>query len=578
MKGVWALLILLTSFLQTNEADSHLPFLKRTRGPTATDQIFSYCSNTNNSVAELSTFIEWPFSNSVLLQVFPTDSENRNFVRKVHNAIFSVTLPTPFSSPPKLAAIADEVLEDILDLNICECASNEHFIQFLGGSWRHPKVVHLSHRYGGHQFGHWAGQLGDGRAVLLGEYTNRKGERWELQLKGSGKTPYSRNGDGRAVLRSSVREFLASEAMHHLGVPTSRAASLAVSEDRVWRDQFYDGHPTQEKTAVVLRLAPSWFRIGSIEILHYSKEYMLLRQLVDFVIEQYFPLVSTGPMRYSEFFASVVNMTASLIAQWQAIGFAHGVCNTDNFSLLSLTIDYGPFGFLDSYDPDFVPNTSDDEGRYSYRNQPHIGIFNMQKLLVAMGSLLGEYQELAEAGLRSYPTVFNDVYLGLMRMKLGLHRQDENDESLIVQLLDMMEDTQADYTQTFREISEVSAASLLSNNLPEGCWTLPKLQRHPGWMRWVEQYIARLQGRHPIASYSEGLRLEAMQAINPCYVLRNHMAESAIQLAERGDFSEVHKLYGVLKRPFDRQSEAERAGYSKPPPPWATYLRVSCSS
>lgn len=524
-------------------------------------------------------FSQWSFANDSVLHKLPVDPERKNYVHKVPNAIFSFVLPTPLAPPPTLVAIADGPLSDLLDLDPCDCASSAQFVDFVGGNWVHPTATPLSHRYGGHQFGYWAGQLGDGRAVLLGQYWNRRGEHWELQLKGSGKTPYSRAGDGRAVLRSSVREFLASEAMYHLGVPTSRAVGLVVSEEPVWRDQFYDGHPRQERAAVVLRMAPSWFRIGSLEILHYSREYTFLKQLVDFIIDHYFLHINTeGPRRYAEFLATVVNETAAMVARWQAVGFAHGVCNTDNFSLLSLTIDYGPFGFMESYDPEFVPNTSDDEGRYSFSNQPWVGFYNLQKLGEALSFLLERDRELIEFALRGYPLVFNEVYMELMRRKLGLVGKEERDDALVILLLQLMQDTKADYTRTFRELSEIILPNLVQGNLPETAWATSKLYLHSKWSNWVTLYAARVGDSHPVVSYAEGLRMQGMQATNPCYVLRNWMAERAIQLAEHGDFSEIHQLYQVLRRPFECQPEGETAGYSQPPPPWSHTLRVSCSS
>ncbi|NXS16158.1 SELO protein, partial [Mystacornis crossleyi] len=268
-------------------------------------------------------------------------------------------------------------------------------------------------------------------------YFCRHGERWELQLKGSGKTPYSRNGDGRAVLPSSVREFLCSEAMHYLGIPTSRAASLVVSDDDVWRDQFYNGNIKKERGAIVLRLAKSWFRIGSLEILTHSGELDLLRRLLDFIIQEHFPSIAMNDSnRYLEFFSTVVSETANLIALWMSVGFAHGVCNTDNFSLLSITIDYGPFGFIDSYDPNFVPNTSDDERRYKIGNQANVGLFNLSKLLQALKPLLDPRQkELASQILEGYGEHYYSRFTELFKTKLGLLGENENDNFLIAFLL-----------------------------------------------------------------------------------------------------------------------------------------------
>lgn len=536
-------------------------------------------------------FNEWSFSNKSPLLQFPTDPEEKNYVRKVSNVSFSHVTPIPFHSAPVLAALSSSALHGILNLDPCDCALSQGFLVMAsGGHPPPPNSLYLAHRYGGHQFGYWSGQLGDGRAVLLGSYVNQRGEYWEAQLKGSGKTPYSRGGDGRAVVRSSIREFLASEAMHSLGIPTSRAASLVVSNERAWRDQFYSGNPRQELTAIVLRLAPSWFRIGSLEILHYNQEYELLQQTVDFVIDRYFPnfLHMSPSSRYAAFFAAVVNQTAEMIAQWQGVGFTHGVCNTDNFSLLSLTIDYGPFGFMEQCDLDFVPNTSDDEGRYRYQYQPSVGYYNLMKLLEAMKSLLKEETAKfeAERALLLYAAAFNDAFLRLMAEKLGLEGIEDVQqvEVLVTGLLRMMEDQKTDFTMTFRELSEITMVELVTDKLPGDYWALPRLLAHDAWRAWLLHYHSvsvSLAARtiEFIASYAEGLRRERLQKRNPRYVLRNWMAEEAIRKAEvSGDFSIIHKLHRVLRNPFRVQREAEESGYSHPPPPWAHELRVSCSS
>ena len=276
-------------------------------------------------------------------------------------------------------------------------------------------------RYGGHQFGSWASQLGDGRAHLLGEYKTADGKRWELQLKGSGKTPYSRRGDGRAVLRSSLREFLCSEAMFSLGVPTSRAVSMVVSDDPVIRDPLYNGTIVKERAAVVLRLAPSWFRFGSFEILAANTEVQLMIQLLDFVVEHHFSNVidTASSHRYIEFFATVVNQTTEMVVKWLSHGFAHGVCNTDNFSILSITIDYGPFGFVDAYDPDYVPNSSDDTGMYALGRQPTVALANLHRLYDALKILFTLKQKrAAEKILASYEDIFQSRFLEEFKKKL----------------------------------------------------------------------------------------------------------------------------------------------------------------
>ncbi|XP_068529767.1 protein adenylyltransferase SelO-like isoform X2 [Anas acuta] len=518
----------------------------------------------------------WGLSSDSLIDSFPIDPIQENYVRNVRNCIFSVVYPTPFKSKVLLVAVSEDVIENILDLHISVQGTSD-FLQFVSGGKVIFGSVPLAHRYGGHQFGSWAGQLGDGRAHLIGVYTNRHGERWELQLKGSGKTPYSRNGDGRAVLRSSVREFLCSEAMHYLGIPTSRAASLVVSDDEVWRDQFYDGNIKKERGAIVLRLAKSWFRIGSLEILAHSGELDLQRRLLDFIIQEHFPLIAVNDSdRYLEFFSTVVSETANLIALWMSVGFAHGVCNTDNFSLLSITIDYGPFGFMDSYDPNFVPNTSDDEGRYKIGNQANVGLFNLNKLLQALKPLLDPRQkQLASQVLEGYGQRYYTRFTELFRAKLGLLGDDENDNYLIAFLLKLMEDRRADFTMTFRELSEITEDQLKELRIPEEFWALQDLGKHKLFSEWVSMYLLRLEHNKGDTDIK---RRKRMTAVNPRYVLRNWMAESAVQKANLNDFSEVHLLQQILQHPFRRQEAAEKAGYSLRPPAWAKDLKVSCSS
>ncbi|XP_014396175.1 PREDICTED: UPF0061 protein ETA_18310-like isoform X4 [Myotis brandtii] len=508
--------------------------------------------------------------------VLPVDPVKENYIRKVKNCVFSIAFPTPFKSRVHLVAVSKEVLEDILDLDL-SVSETDDFIQLVSGKKIVFGSIPLAHRYGGHQFGIWADQLGDGRAHLIGIYMNRLGEKWELQLKGSGKTPYSRNGDGRAVLRSSVREFLCSEAMYYLGIPTSRAASLVVSDDEVWRDQFYNGNIVKERGAVVLRVAKSWFRIGSLEILSHYGELDLLRTLLDFIIQEHFPSLDIkDPNRYVEFFSIVVSETAQLIALWMSVGFAHGVCNTDNFSLLSITIDYGPFGFMEAYNPDFVPNTSDDERRYKIGNQANIGMFNLNKLLQALNPLLDPRQkQLAAQILEGYPVLYYTRFRELFKAKLGLLGERKGDDDLIAFLLHLMENTEADFTMTFRQLSEITQSQLQELNIPQQFWALKMISKHELFPAWVSQYLLRLKSN---MNDSDSERRKRMMTINPRYVLKNWMAESAVQKAERNDFSEVYLLQQVLQHPFQKHSAAEKAGYSSPTPAWARDLRVSCSS
>ncbi|XP_063777726.1 protein adenylyltransferase SelO-like isoform X1 [Pseudophryne corroboree] len=518
----------------------------------------------------------WSASLDDVLAGLPIDPVRENYVRRVKDCIFSRVYPTPFISEVQLVAVSEDVLENLLDLDT-SVANTTDFLRFVSGSKLISGFVPLAHRYGGHQFGVWAGQLGDGRAHLISTYINRYGERWELQLKGSGKTPYSRNGDGRAVLRSSVREFLCSEAMHYLGIPTSRAASLVVSNDAIWRDQFYNRNVKKERGAVVLRVAKSWFRFGSLEVLTNSGEFYLLRKLVDFIIKEHFLSISPAdPNKVLVFFSKVVSQTADMIAQWMSVGFAHGVCNTDNFSLLSITIDYGPFGFMENYDADYVPNTSDDEGRYKIGAQANVGMFNLNKLLLALKPLMDNRQEqLALKILSDFPNLYYQRFTELYRAKLGLLGASEEDLTLIASFLNLMEDTKADFTMSFRQLSEITRWQLESVTIPQEHWALSSISQHMEFPAWVSAYLLRLKSN---PDDSDSGRRERMTATNPRYVLRNWMAESAVRKAEKNDFSEVRQLQNVLRKPFQTQKMAELAGYAQKAPGWAKDLKVSCSS
>ncbi|XP_059039871.1 protein adenylyltransferase SelO-like isoform X2 [Mustela lutreola] len=514
------------SLLPGLEGSAHLVHLSSNESNRRLD----YCE----TEAKLALSLDfWTLSSENLIAVFPVDPVKENYVRKVKNCIFSVAFPTPFKSRVRLVAVSKEVLEDILDLDL-RVSETDDFIQLVSGKRIVSGSIPLAHRYGGHQFGIWAGQLGDGRAHLIGIYMNR-------------------NGDGRAVLRSSVREFLCSEAMHSLGIPTSRAASLVVSDDEVWRDQFYNGNVVKERGAVVLRVAKSWFKIGSLEILAHYGELDLLRTLLDFIIQEHFPSVkATEPNRYVEFFSIVVSKTAQLIALWMSVGFAHGVCNTDNFSLLSIIIDYGPFGFMEAYNPDFVPNTSDDERRYKIGNQANVGMFNLNKLLQALNPLLDPRQKkLAAQILEGYPVLYYTRFRDLFKAKLGLLGDRKGDEDLIAFLLHLMEKTEADFTMTFRQLSEITQSQLEELNIPQQFWALKMVSEHQLFPAWVSQYLLRLKSN---MNDSDSERRKRMTTVNPRYVLKNWMAESAVRKAERNDFSEAEHKLGEL--PAERDGEA----------------------
>jgi len=545
-------------------------------------------------MAAIKSLKDWQFSEPKLTRL-PLDQEVENYIRRdVRKCVFSIVQPTAYKTKPKLIAFSSSTLRDVLDMDPA-IVEEEEFVNWVTGNSILEGSTPLAHRYGGYQFGYWADQLGDGRAHLLGEYVNTRGERWELQLKGSGKTPYSRFGDGRAVLRSSLREFLCSEAMYYLDVPTSRAATLVVTDDPVPRDMFYDGHPKNERGAVVLRVAPTWFRFGSFEILSKKKELDELKQLADFSLLNLFPHISEkGEAAYLTMFAEVCEQTAGMIAKWDAIGFTHGVMNTDNMSLGSITIDYGPFGFVDAYDPTFTPNHSDDEGRYDLENQANIGMWNLNKLAEALKPLIQpEKHQLLGTILQGYGVHYSKARMALYRRKLGLQievvdvrnkeisqetEQDQlvtaSDEDLVELLLNIMDTTKADFTQTFRDLSELSLADLESHKIPEAAWGLSACFKSKRIKEFIRLYAIRLRTE----GHSDEKRMEDMQSINPRYILRNWIAQAAIQRAEEDDFSEVQFLLQLLTNPYRINHLAEQKGYASPPPKWSAKLVLSCSS
>ncbi|KAK3861709.1 hypothetical protein Pcinc_032359 [Petrolisthes cinctipes] len=516
----------------------------------------------------------WRLSSEEFLK-FPLDPVKENYVRRnVPNAVFSIVPPTPLEGETVLAAVSPSAL-DLLDLDP-SVASSTRFRELVCGSWIHPDSTPLAHRYGGHQFGWWAEQLGDGRAHLLGHYVNRHGSWWEIQLKGSGATPYSRLGDGRAVVRSSVREFLGAEAMHALGVRTSRSASLVVGEETVARDPFYSGHVRLEPTAIVARLAQSWFRFGSFEILARKGETEALKQLLNHILTRHFPDIDPAlPDSPLALLTRVVEETAEMIAQWQGVGFTHGVMNTDNMSILSVTIDYGPFGFLETYNPGFVPNSSDDDGRYSYDNQPKIGYMNLRMFASALRPMLTQTQVTQiQMILDRYDLAFKEAYLKIFTGKLGLLSSKPEDEKLVDRLLAMMKETKADFTLTFWELGNVSLDELETKKFPKSFWALTRVANSEKFKGFVELYRARIldEGR------TDEDRRNTMASNNPRYVLRNWVAQQVIEEVERGNYQAVGEALKILQDPYRTHSEAEDKGWAGKAPSWANKLRVSCSS
>jgi serine/tyrosine/threonine adenylyltransferase len=432
----------------------------------------------------------------------------------------------------------------------------------FSGAAAWPGMQPLASVYSGHQFGVWAGQLGDGRAHLLGEVATPSGG-IELQLKGSGRTPYSRMGDGRAVLRSSIREFLGSEAMHALGIPTTRALCVVASDLPVRREEI-------ETAAVVTRMAESFIRFGHFEHFCHHGLHDELRVLADFVIEHHYPACRDAAQPHAALLEAVVDRTAVLMAQWQAVGFCHGVMNTDNMSILGLTIDYGPFGFMDGFDPRHICNHSDDHGRYAYGSQPDVGLWNLKALAQAMLPLLGEEEaavEQAVAALQRYGPAFTQAIESRMRAKLGLASERGDDKDLINALFALMARHRADFTIVFRRLAQFSSAP---GALNAGVRDL--FIDREAFDAWGAQYAARLRAEASV----DADRAARMNRVNPKYVLRNHLAEIAIRRSREGDDGEVHKLHAILERPFDEQPEHE--DYAGFPPEWASQLEVSCSS
>ena len=441
-------------------------------------------------------------------------------------------------------------------------------VDVLTGRAAWPGMRTMATVYSGHQFGVWAGQLGDGRALLLGELSVGASSSFELQLKGAGRTPYSRMGDGRAVLRSSIREFLCSEAMHALGVPTTRALAVAGSALPVMRE-------TMETGAVVTRVAPSFLRFGHFEHFSHTGQHDALRRLVDFTIATYFPELKDGredaelgmldPLH--AWLAEVARRTAVMVAHWQAVGFAHGVMNTDNMSILGLTIDYGPFGFLDGYDPGHICNHSDTQGRYAFARQPNVAWWNLHALAHALRPLCADPDTTLPAVLERFGDDFTVAYSDHMRAKLGLAAIDAGDKALLDDFLELLAGERVDHTIAFRSLAEFD----------RGTGATPDALRDLFIARasadaWGERYLARLA----LETRSDADRRAAMQRANPKYILRNHLAQHAIELAEKGDLAEVRMLHEALRKPYDAQPQFER--FAGLPPDWARHIEVSCSS
>ncbi|HET7363637.1 MAG TPA: YdiU family protein [Burkholderiales bacterium] len=492
----------------------------------------------------------------------PADPVLVNMPRQVGNACYTRVAPTPVAAPRLLAW--SEAMAELLGLD----RPSSEAAEVLAGNRVLPGMEPYAARYGGHQFGHWAGQLGDGRAITLAEIIATDGSRQELQLKGAGKTPYSRTADGRAVLRSSLREFACSEALFHLGVPTTRALSIVGTGEEVIRDMFYDGHPRPEPGAIVCRVAPSFVRFGNFQILAANNELDALKRLADYVIRYHYPGYS-----YARCYRELCRRTAALMVDWMRLGFVHGVMNTDNMSILGLTIDYGPYGWLEGYDPMWTPNTTDLPGRrYCYGNQPGIAQWNLARLAEALLPLVE--RDALEEGLNLYADAFNDGWRRALAAKLGLASVQPGDDELARDLLVALAETETDFTLFFRRLAAVpmegNDEALLAPVAPAFYDAQASHERLAAWLR---RYIARAQ--------AEGAeRASRMAGVNPKYVFRNYLAQQAIDALEAGDAGPLERLMRVLERPYDEQPENEQFAARRPE--WARSKpgcsALSCSS
>ena len=476
-----------------------------------------------------------------------------NSYARLPAVFYAKLLPTPLPKPYLVSF--NESAAALIELDPAQ-AKRAEFLDYFAGHKILPGAEPLAMLYAGHQFGHYVPQLGDGRAILLGEVVNSRGERWDLHLKGAGETPFSRSGDGRAVLRSSIREYLCCEAMHGLGIPTTRALCIVGSDAEVYREQIETG-------ATLVRMAPSHVRFGSFEVFFYRGQHAEIKLLADYVIAQHYPELAELTDKYPRFLREVVLRTARLMAKWQAVGFAHGVMNTDNMSILGITLDYGPYGFLDQFDPGYICNHSDHAGRYAFDQQPEIGAWNVTCLAQALSPLMSVAQ--AQEALSGYNDAFASHYIELMSAKLGVTPGPEA-VPLITGLLEILQQNRVDYTIFFRRLNRF------------------KLDDQNGFIRdlfldraafdaWAALYRARLQQE----GGQDAERSARLDRINPKYILRNYMAQMAIQKAVQArDYTEVDRLLKLVQQPFDEHPEMEH--YAGFPPDWAAAIEVSCSS
>ncbi len=510
--------------------------------------------------------------NKRFVSTFPGDDSGNLQPRQTPGVLYSKAMPTPVRKPELIGW--SDALANELEL---DKPTHEEDIAILAGNKVAETMYPYAACYAGHQFGHWAGQLGDGRAITLGELPTSTGKTWELQLKGAGLTPYSRRADGRAVLRSSVREYLMSEAMHYLGVPTTRALSLVATGEQVLRDMFYDGNAAYEPGAIVMRVAPSFLRFGSFEMPAARKELDNLKQLVDWTIAEFYPHIQ-GDNRIIDWFKEVLERTASLVVEWMRVGFVHGVMNTDNMSILGLTIDYGPYSFVDEYDPKFTPNTTDLPGRrYAFGNQASIAYWNLGALASAIAPLLPDTEQLV-ATLHSFEDIYWNKFFAMMANKLGFDEARDEDRAFISRFENTLTTLKPDMTIFYQKLMELPEKVLseqevadhfegslyrsLAGNEPKILYTL------------ITEYGARLKTNTCTREES----LQRMQKSNPRFILRNYLLHKAIEELEQGKNDLFLKLQEAIKEPYSKNFDE----FFAKRPDWASQKAgcsmLSCSS
>ncbi|WP_114753435.1 protein adenylyltransferase SelO [Flavobacterium glaciei] len=502
----------------------------------------------------------------------PADPSLENIPRQVEQACFSYVAPVKPSNPELIHASVE--VANTIGLKEEDIASTA-FLNMFSGTTIYPETKPYALCYAGHQFGNWAGQLGDGRAINLTEVLHNN-ESFTLQLKGAGPTPYSRNADGFAVLRSSIREYLCAEAMHYLGVPTTRSLSLMLSGDPVLRDVLYNGNPAYEKGAIVARVAPSFIRFGSFEIFAAREDHENLKLLADFTIKHHFPNIhEEGSQKYVAFFEEVTQTTLKMIVEWQRVGFVHGVMNTDNMSIHGITIDYGPYGWLEDYNSGWTPNTTDRQHkRYRFGNQPEIALWNLYQLANALYPLIQEAKPL-ETILDAFSTDYEKEYLNMMKNKLGFQIKKEQDIILIQSLTQLLENVETDMTIFFRNLSNITKADATTtafNSIKEAFYNENDLKGTimKDWHDWLEKYTIRINEE----TLLDAERKEQMNLVNPKYVLRNYMAQLCIDDADKGDYGLINELYEMLKKPYDEQPNFQKWFAKRPD--WARD-KVGCS-